>query len=149
MRILRSFCSPLVIAALGFAAARPAAAQRAATPEYVRLIVNAAAPADPAIVRTVAVYRFSGARNLDMPTRVTVADSAGELVASYQLSGNRGVGPMTIAIRDTALVLRSETRKGLLTLVLYNPETAQVSGAIVGYWTLGEYQGELRGLAAR
>jgi hypothetical protein len=150
MRNLQSFLSPLAIAALCATAGRPAAAQRAAAPDYVRPVVqNAAAPTEPAALRTVAIYRFSGARNLDMPTQVTVADSAGELVATFRLSGNRSAGPMVVAMRDTALVLRGETRKGLLTLVLYNPEEAQVAGQIVGRWSLGEYQGELRGSAAR
>jgi hypothetical protein len=144
MRILRSLLPAVAMAAFS-ATARPAAAQRAAAPDYARPAVrNVAVAADPAPLRTVAVYRLSGGRDVDMPTEVTVADSAGRLVATYRLSGNRGARPMTVDARDNNLVLQGATRTGMLTLVLYSPGESPVAGELVGSWTLGEREGELR-----
>jgi hypothetical protein len=144
MRILRSLLPAVATAAFSAAAARPATAQNAAAPDYIRPVVRHAAAADPAPVRTVAVYRLTGARNLDIPTQVTVADSLGQLVASFRLSGDRQAGPMTVAARDANLVLQGETRAGAFTLVLYRPTDPPAAGELVGSWSLGDRQGELR-----
>jgi hypothetical protein len=145
MRIFRSLLPAVATAAFVLTAIRPAAAQNAAAPDYIRPVVRlAATAADPAPVRTVAVYRLTGARNLDIPTQVTVADSAGQLVATFRLSGDRAAGPMTVGARDTNLVLQGETRAGVFTLVLYHPSDPPAAGELVGSWSLGDRQGELR-----
>jgi hypothetical protein len=152
MRTMLSLLSPLTTAAFCAAAALPAAAQRATAPDYVRPVVqNAAGIVHAALPRTVAVFRFAASQNTDMPAQVTVADSAGELVATYRLAGARGAGPMTVDVLNTDLVLQGETPSGALTLVLYRQNDPEVAAAraIVGRWSLGDHQGELRGRAAR
>jgi hypothetical protein len=84
-----------------------------------------------------------------MPAQVTVADSAGALVAAFRLSGNRGAGPMTVDVLSNDLVLTGQTPSGMLTLVLYRQNDPEAAGAFVGSWSLGVHQGELRGQTTR
>jgi len=122
----------VLAAALAAAAARPAAAQDGA--------------AAHATVRPVAVYRFATPREPGLPTQVIVADSAGALVASYHLGGDRIARPLTVAVLDADLVLQGEAPAGLLTLVLERQNDAP-AGTVAGRWALGARQGTLRGRA--
>ena len=136
MFAVRTLISPLAAAAVLCAAAAPsAAAQHAAQ--------HAAAP------RVVAVYRFAPAAVRDLPARVTLADSAGQLVASFHLQGARTARPATLAVIGDDLVLQGETPSGVLTLQLRGqsaPQSAEASRApVTGSWTLGTSRGELRG----
>lgn len=117
------------------AATRPAAAQQA-------LAVHATAGG--ATVRPVALYRFATPIEAGLPTQVTIADSAGALVASYRLAGDRAVRPLTVAVLDADLVLQGEAPAGLLTLVLERQNDVP-AGAVAGRWALGARQGALRG----
>ena len=131
MRSMLSLVAPLAAAALTVAV-RPAAAQP----------VAGVAPA-----RTVATYRFTRARDGSMPSEVTIADSAGVLLASFRLPGDRAARPMAIDLTDSDLVLQGETPSGVLTLRFYRPGdlVATDAGAVAGRWWLGEQAGTLRG----
>ena len=148
MYTLRSLLSPLATAALCAAAVRSATAQRTPAPDYVRPVAyRAAATTDAPLARTVAVYRLAGSRELDMPTQVTIADSAGTLVAAFRLSHGPAY-PMSVDLVDSNLRLQGATRSGVLTIVLYQPAESPAVGAVIGRWTLGEHEGELRARAA-
>jgi hypothetical protein len=150
MRTKLSLLSPLATAALCAAAVSPAAAQRATAPASVRPIVRpAAATAAAPLPRTVAVYRFGAPREAGMPTQVTVADSVGQLVATFRLSGAGAARPMRVDVLNTDLVLQGDTPSGVLTLVLYRQNESEPAGTFAGRWSLGEQQGTLRGSAAR
>jgi hypothetical protein len=146
MRSTLSLFSPLATVALCAAAFSPAIAQRAVAPDLVRPVVkHAALPVDAALPRTVAVYRFATSLNGGLPTQVTVADSAGRLVATFRLIDGHSARPMTVDVVNTDILLQGETPSGLLTLVLYRQNDPQAADAFVGHWTLGDHQGELRG----
>ena len=139
--------SALPIAALTLAVAlvstaRPAAAQaaQAAQPTAHRADV-VAAPA----TRTVAVYRLGADRRTmpDLPVRVTVADSAGTLIARYRADGAAEERPMAVTVMQTDLVLQAETPAGLLTLLLERQNDA-TRGELTGRWWLGTDGGVLR-----
>jgi hypothetical protein len=129
--------SPLAAVALAAALARPAAAQPAVA------VSSEAAP------RTIATYRFTGARDGTMPTQVTIADSSGVLLASFRLPGDRAARPMAIDLTDSDLVLQGETPAGVLTLRFYQPADAASKGLVSGRWWLGEQDGVLRGRVTR
>ncbi|MEO8622210.1 MAG: hypothetical protein ABI625_14160 [bacterium] len=144
MRTMLSFVSPLAAAAiLGVTAASPAIGQTAVVAEHVRPIVKT-----DTTVRTVAVYKFSAARQAGMPAEVTVADSAGVLKASFRLPGSDTVRPMMVDVLDAGIVLQGRTTTGVLTLVLYQKEATNGT-SVVGMWTLGTQDGELLGHAIR
>jgi hypothetical protein len=148
MRILHSFFSPLAVVTLCTAAASPAAAQQASS-EHVRPALRLATfPGTPAPTRTVAVYRFSASSPTGIPAQVTIADSAGTLVATLRRSTG-GRLPMAIAVSDTDIMLQAATPDGLLTLVFYEQNDAETAGTLIGRWRLGEREGELRGQATR
>jgi hypothetical protein len=150
MRLIRSILSPLAATALCAAAVRPAAAQRAATTEYVRPAVrHAASTPDTVQLRTLAVYRFGASQLAGMPSQVTVADSAGELVATFRRPNTRDSVPMVVDVLGTDITLHGATPSGVLTLVLYGQNDPDASRTLVGRWTLGDRQGELRGRAER
>jgi hypothetical protein len=150
MRTMLSFLSPLATAALCAAAVSPAAAQHSAAPDHVRPVVqHAAVTVDAPLPRTVALYQFGASRAVGMPTQVTVADSAGRLVANFRLPRGGAARPMTVGVVDTDIMLQGETPSGVLTLVLYQQNDPDAAGAVVGRWSLGDRQGELRGRAAR
>jgi hypothetical protein len=150
MRDIRPFVSPLAAVVLAAAAVRPAAAQQAAATPARPVIRDAAVTVSPAL-RTVAIYRFATTSGAGIPAEVTVADSAGRLVASYHLPGARDARPMLAAVIGTEradLVLEAETPSGLLTLQLYGQDDP-TAGAVSGRWWLGVQQGALRGRVVR
>jgi hypothetical protein len=150
MRNSLSLLSSLAITTLCAAAMSPAGAQRATAPDYVRPVVERAdVTADAPFLRTLAVYKFTSPRETGMPAEVTLADSTGQLVASFRLPGARNASPMMVDVLDTDLVLQGETPAGLLTLVLYRQATADVAGSFIGRYTLAGLRGELRGGALR
>ena len=146
MRPPVSFYSLFTVAALVVAAGSPAAAQQPTT-GYARLAANRAPSADVR-VRKLASYDFDSSFE-GMPTRVTVADSAGTLVASFRARGTRFDQPMKVAVADRDILLEGQTVRGTLTIVLYDQNDSMPAGSIIGTWTLGAYQGELRARAVR
>ena len=149
MRTTLSLRSSLAAAAFCAVAASPAIAQHATATGYLRPVVNPASATADGALRTVAFYRFGTSRELGMPTQVTVADSAGTLVASFRLAGTRASRPMTVDVNDTDLLLQGETPSGVLTLELYQQQDSDAPGAVVGHWWLGKQQGTLRGRTVR
>jgi hypothetical protein len=151
MRLIRSILSPLAATALCAAVVQPAAAQQVATADYVRPVVRTArANADTVQLRTLAVYRFTAASTIaGMPSQVTVADSAGELVATYRRPDTRAAVPMLVDVLDRDITLHGATPAGVLTLVLYGENDSDPASALLGRWTLGDRQGELRGRRER
>ncbi|HKG90711.1 MAG TPA: hypothetical protein VKA84_02395 [Gemmatimonadaceae bacterium] len=156
MRTMRSSLPALAAVALSVAvaaAARPAAAQQpTAAPGHARPGVPRGADAgDAEAARTVALYRFATPRRSSgLPALVTVADSAGQLVASFQLPGARGWRPMEVTLIGTDLVLQGETPDGVLTLRLYGQnEPGAAERGLSGRWWLGGQEGELRGRPGR
>jgi hypothetical protein len=150
MRLIRSILSPLAATALAVTAVRPAVAQQAATADHVRPTVgHVVSTLDTVQPRTVAVYRFTTIRLAGMPSEVTVADSAGELVATFRRPDTREAAPMVVDVLGTDITLHGATPAGVLTLVLYGQNDPDASGALTGRWTLGDRQGVLRGRAAR
>jgi hypothetical protein len=148
MRTKTLFLSPITAVALCAALASPAAAQNVAS-DYVRPAVEAAR-VDAPVVRTIAVYKFTASRILRLPTTITVADSAGQLIANFRLANFANPGAMSVEVMGNDLVLQGETPSGLLTLVLYRQNAADVPSTFVGWWSLGnEEHGDLRGRTAR
>jgi hypothetical protein len=149
MHLVRSLLSPVAATALCIAAVRPAAAQQAA-PDHVRpALRHAVAMPDTVQRRTLAVYRFGASQVAGMPSQVTLADSAGELVAAFRRAGAREAIPMVVDVLGTDITLHGATPSGVLTLVLYGQNDPDASGALTGRWALGTRQGELRGRAER
>jgi hypothetical protein len=144
---MRVTLSSLATAAL-LVAARPAAAQQVVAGSSRPLIVPAASAAAPT-PRVLANYRLAGPGGTGMPERVTVADSAGRLVASYRPGAGRADRPMEVAVLDEDLVLQAETPSGFLTLRLYAQNSAEPTGPVAGRWWLGEQEGALRGRVSR
>jgi hypothetical protein len=142
MRAHTSFHSLLTAAALSATAVAPAAAQQS----FARLAANTA-DARP-ITRTLATYDFNSSLE-GMPTRVTVADSAGTLVASFRARGGRTDHPMKVAVVDRDILLEGETVRGTISIVLYDQNDPMSAGALVGTWKLGSVQGDLRARAVR
>jgi hypothetical protein len=135
---MRTILPILAAAALGAVAASPVAAQQAAATNLARPIV----PKAPA-PRLLATYRVTAERDGAMPAVVTVADSAGALVASYRLPGARDAQPMEVFVMDADLVLQGETPSGLLTLQLAGLNEAEAGRRISGRWWLGRQSGAL------
>ena len=137
----------LTVAVALLSTARPAAAQ-AVQPTVRRPDVASVPAAAPA--RTLAVYRLGrgGAAPADLPVRVTVADSAGTLVARYLADGVAREAAMAVTVMDTDLVLQAETPSGLLTLVLERQNDAPPS-ELTGRWWLGADAGVLRARRGR
>ena len=146
MRTPASFYSLFAAAAIVFAAGSPAAAQPTVATGYARLAANRTTP--DARIRNLASYEFDSSFE-GMPTRVTVADSAGTLVAFFRARGSRVDQPMKVAVADRDILLEGQTVRGLLTIVLYDQNDAMPAGSIIGTWTLGAYQGELRARSVR
>jgi len=123
----------LTIAALAFAAAPLAAQRTAATP-----------------ARVLAAYDFRNApRDTDFPRSVTVADSAGTILASAALTREGREIPMTVTIIESNLVLQGQTADGVLTLILDRQNEGGAIKLTTGTWTLGRAQGTLRGREER
>jgi hypothetical protein len=145
MRPTLSLVLPLAAAALS-ATVHPAAAQ-SVTSDQARPAVQYAAPA--AAPRALVSYRFVAPRVAGLPAQVTVADSAGSIVASYRLSGDRAARPMVVTAFETDLVLQGDTPAGVLTLHLYRANDPEATRAVDGHWWLGSRQGTLRGRGER
>ena len=137
-----------VTAALCAAAFNPAAAQRVVAANYVRPVDVLAAVSADASLRPVAVYRFEASRVAGIPSQVTVADSAGTLVATFRLPGSSEPRPMMVELVGEDLVLHGDTPAGVLTLVLYG-QSDGATAPLTGRWMLGSQQGELSGRAPR
>ena len=137
----------LAAAAALCAAARPAAAQHAAVPDHARPAAHADAGA--AAVRPLASYRLAAARRAALPAEVTVADSAGALVASYRLPGTADARPMAVTVIGTDVVLQGETPAGVLTLQLYGQNDADAAAPVEGRWSRAGQEGSLHGRATR
>ena len=118
-------------AALAFAAAPLAAQQSNAIPTST--------------ARVVASYDFFNAPNsAAFPRSVTVADSAGTIVAHVDVAGESKSIPMTVTVIERNLVLQGQTADGVLTLMLDRQNEGGVIKLTSGTWTLGKAQGQLR-----
>ena len=144
MYLIRSLLSPLAATAL-LAAVHPAAAQRATAAHARPAVGRAVASPDAVPPRTLAVYRFGASGVPGMPSQVTVADSAGELVATFRRPNTRESAPMVVDVLGTDITLQGATPAGVLTLVLYGQNDPDASGVFIGRWTLGARHGALRG----
>ena len=143
MRIQHSLLQPLAAAALTAIAFSPVVAQGAAMREHSRPVVVVAKPADASAWRPVAIYLFQSPRNAGMPNRVTVADSSGQLAATFTLRGSNIARPMFLEMRDDDLVLEGDTPSGPLTLTFPQRKDSDARSGIVGRWWLNGQQGEL------
>jgi hypothetical protein len=98
----------------------------------------------------VAVYRFARRDAAGLPAEVTLADSAGRLVAAYRLAGDAAGGAggaaraMAVTAAGTDLVLRADTPAGPLTVRLDGQNDGSAAGPVAGRWWLGEARGLLR-----
>jgi hypothetical protein len=133
----RSAAVSLASAVALFVVANPLAAQR-----------NSATPEGNA--RVVATFNFRHApTDLALPSSVTVVDSAGTLVANVMQVGGVAIHPMTVTAMESHLVLQGNTRDGVLTLVLDRQNEGGQTKLATGSWTLGRFEGKLRGIAQR
>ena len=148
MRPSLSLRSSLTLAALCAAAGSPVAAQQSAVAANVRAAVNTSTAPEAPLPRTVAVYTFGSSRSAGLPAQVTVADSAGTWFASFRMPGARELRPMAVDARDGDLYLQGETSVGVLTLVLY-PIDSSEAGIVIGRWSVGNNEGELRRTGVR
>lgn len=99
--------------------------------------------------RVVATYGFRNApRNTAFPRSVTVADSAGTILARVELAGATRSVPMTVTVIESNLVLQGDTPDGVLTLVLDRQNEGGDIKLATGSWTLGRAEGKLRGRAS-
>jgi hypothetical protein len=97
------------------------------------------------VPRLVASYAFQNApRDVSFPRSVTVADSAGTLLASVALTRDNRVVPMTVNVIENNLVLQGATPEGILTLVLDRINEGGATTLTSGSWTLGRSSGALR-----
>lgn len=147
MRATLSNVLPLLTAAL--LAASPAAAQRAVSARAIAPDVAAAAA-----VRPVATYQLlAPTRTARLPEHITVADSAGALVAHFRLAGDRTAYPMLVVVMGSDLILQGETPAGILTLELVDandPRTTAARGTTPqGRWHVDAQQGVLLARAGR
>jgi hypothetical protein len=93
--------------------------------------------------RVVASYALQSSGDLPFPRQVTVADSAGSLVAqALDASGLRRL-PLTVTVLSGDLILQGTTSEGVLTLVLNRGNDGSAALSPRGIWTLGEKQGTL------
>ncbi len=122
-------------AAASLTLAAPVAAQR-----------SSAIPANTA--RVVATYDFRNATaSTHFPRSVTIADSAGAILARVDLAGTVRSIPMLVTVIDNNLVLQGDTPDGLLTLVLDKQNEGGSTRLSSGTWTLGKAEGKLVGRA--
>ena len=101
--------------------------------------------------RVVATYQFGAPRYamavpaIAIPAKVTVADSAGTLVARARLRGETTDRPLAVSVIENDLVLQGETSQGVLTVVLDRQATGTEGKVTSGRWSVGDAQGTLRG----
>ena len=82
--------------------------------------------------RVVASYDFWNApRDASFPRSVTVADSAGTIIAHVDLAGEARSIPMTVTVIERNLVLQGQTADGVLTLVLDRQNEGEIGRAHV------------------
>ena len=148
MHIIRSLVSPIAATVLAIAAIETASAQSAVTSANVRFAARSADIVEAPRQRTLAIYQFDGSHD-GIPAQVTVADSAGKVVASYRLRGGWAERPMTVEVADSDILLQAQTPRGTLTMVFYQQNDPDAAVPLVGLWSLGTRQGELRGRAGR
>jgi len=148
MHIIRSLVSPIAAAVLAIAAIETASAQSTVASANVRLATRSAGIVDAPRQRTLAIYQFDGSHE-GIPAQVTVADSAGKLVASYRPRGGWAERPMTVDVADSDILLQAQTPRGMLTMVFYQQNDPDAAVPLIGLWSLGTRQGELRGRAER
>ena len=148
MHVIRSLVSPIAAAVLALAAIETASAQSTVATANVRLATRSADIVDAPRQRTLAIYQFDGSHE-GIPSQVTVADSAGKLVASYRLRGGWAERPMTVDVADSDILLQAQTPRGTLTMVFYQQNDPDAAVPLIGLWSLGTRQGELRGRAER
>ncbi|MDZ7632047.1 MAG: hypothetical protein U5K74_12060 [Gemmatimonadaceae bacterium] len=145
MRTRPFFTALASAAALGLGA-DPAAAQQTGTLTLAARTASTVAPVAGNPVRIVASYDVrSEPTATAFPRIITVADSAGAILASVEMAGESRSIPMTVTVIETNLVLQGETREGLLTLVLENQNEGGATRLTTGTWTLGRNSGLLRG----
>ena len=102
------------------------------------------------LARVVASYDLrNGPRELDFPQSVTVADSAGTILARVNVASSARSIPMTVTVIESDLVLQGLTPGGVLTLVLDRQNEGGETRLATGSWTLGRTQGLLRAKNAR
>src|SRR5947209_7369231 len=93
-----------IAAAVAVAASAPAArAQSASAP----------------VVRPIATYSVRNTSDLvGMPTRLTISDSAGKLVGSYWMRGERTARPLDVGTDHGDIILSAYTRGGPVQFLL-------------------------------
>ena len=148
MHIIRSLVSPIAAAVLALAGTATASAQSTVAPANVRLATRSADIVEAPRQRTLAIFQIDGSHD-GIPAQVTVADSAGRLVASYRLRGGWAERPMTVEVADSDILLQAQTPRGTLTMVLYQQNDPDVAVPLLGLWALGTRQGELRARVGR
>jgi hypothetical protein len=132
-----------VVAAVVLAGARPAAAQSVARTQARPALAAADAP------RALVTYRFVGPRDDSLPATVTVADSAGALVARYWLPGDGRARALAVEVLDADLVLQGEAPEGLLTLVLVGQNGVAPPAEVTGRWRSATSRGGLHSRSVR
>ena len=147
MRTKTSFLSTLTAAALCAALIQPAAAQTVVA-SSVRPAVETKST-DAPVIRTVAIYRFTASRLLRLPVTITIGDSSGTLIASYRMPNVERPSSMQVDVMGDDLILQGETTRGLLTLVLSRQNDGDTPSKFIGWWSLGDEHGDLRGRAQR
>lgn len=103
--------------------------------------------AAPHHTRVLATYRFDMARRGPFPSIVTIADSAGTLVASARIPGERSARELMVTILDSDVILQGETPNGVLTLILNKQNEGGTTSFTTGRWSLGDEVGKLKGRA--
>lgn len=147
MSTIRSLISPLAAAVLAVAAIETASAQSTVAAANVRLVARSADIVAPT-QRTIAIYQLDGSQ-YGIPEQVTVGDSAGTLVASYRLRAGGAQRPMNVAVADSDILLQAYTQRGMLTIVLFQQNDPDAALPLIGLWSLGTRQGDLRARAGR
>jgi hypothetical protein len=122
---------------------RAAGAQRESSPDRARPV------ALTDVVHPIATYRFVGWRGADLPTEVSLADSAGTFVASFRTPRTNVAHPMSVDVRGENVYMIGETSAGTLSIEFYERTRGSRDGVIEGRWTLGTRSGELRGRVER
>lgn len=103
-------------------------------------------PSDPARgARVVATYRFDMAHRGAFPSIVTVADSAGILVASARMPGESAARPLEVTVLQSDVIVQGETPSGILTLTLSRESQGGARPLTTGRWSLGNEVGKLKG----
>jgi hypothetical protein len=133
----------LTAAAVLSADVRAAGAQRASTPNRARPLTHAD------VEHPVVTYRFVGWHGADLPTEVSLVDSAGTFVARFRTPQTPELRPMTVDVRGENVYMVGQTTAGVLMLELYERTRGSRDDVLEGRWTLGTRSGELRGRVAR